>query len=200
MNRASRRQYLGLYLHVPFCASICSYCNFNRGLFDPELKTRYVDALVTEIRLAADGAGADTIFFGGGTPSLLEPGEIARIVTACRESFDVTADAEVTLETNPETVTVERMRGFRDAGITRVSLGVQSLIDEELQRLGRTHSSQRARDAWADVRRAGFDNVSLDLMMWLPQQGMREWQSLTWATLTTTVVLLISTTSWLQSN
>ena len=84
-----------------------------------------------------------------------------------------TADAEVTLETNPETVTVERMRGFRAAGVNRVSLGVQSLIDEELQRLGRTHSSLRAREAVADVRAAGFDNVSLDLMMWLPQQGMR---------------------------
>ncbi len=177
MHCALRRQPLGLYLHIPFCASICSYCNFNRGLLDPELKTRYVDALVAEIRLAADGTGADTIFFGGGTPSLLEPGEIARLITACRESFDVTADAEVTLETNPETVTVERMRGFRDAGITRVSLGVQSLIDEELRRLGRTHSSLRAREALTDVRRAGFDNVSLDLMMWLPQQGMREWQT-----------------------
>ena len=86
------------------------------------------------------------------------------------------ADAEVTLETNPETVTVERMRGFRDAGVNRVSLGVQSLIDEELRRLGRTHSSGRAREAVREVREAGLDNVSVDLMMWLPQQGMPEWQ------------------------
>ncbi len=167
---------LGLYLHIPFCSSICSYCNFNRGLFDSELKAQYVPALETEIRRASDGSAADTIFFGGGTPSLLEPDEIARLITACRDSFDVTADAEVTLETNPETVTVDRMRGFRDAGVNRVSLGVQSLIDDELRRLGRMHSSGRAREAVSEVRGAGFDNVSLDLMMWLPQQGMPEWQ------------------------
>jgi oxygen-independent coproporphyrinogen-3 oxidase len=168
---------LGLYLHIPFCASICSYCNFNRGLFDAELKAQYVAALETEIRRASDGSAADTIFFGGGTPSLLEPEEIERLVAACRESFAIAPDAEVTLETNPETVTVERMRGFRAAGVNRVSLGVQSLIDEELQRLGRTHSSRRAREAVAEVRAAGFDNVSLDLMMWLPQQGMVEWRT-----------------------
>jgi oxygen-independent coproporphyrinogen III oxidase len=174
---SQQRKLLGLYLHIPFCASICSYCNFNRGLFDPELKAQYVRALEAEIRGASDGDAADTIFFGGGTPSLLEPDEIARLITACRESFDVTADAEVTLETNPETVTVDRMRGFREAGVNRVSLGVQSLIDEELRRLGRTHSSGRAREAVREVRGAGFDNVSLDLMMWLPQQGMVEWQA-----------------------
>jgi oxygen-independent coproporphyrinogen III oxidase len=170
-------QPLGLYLHIPFCASICSYCNFNRGLFDAELKAQYVAALETEIRRASDGSAADTIFFGGGTPSLLEPEEIERLVAACRESFAIAPDAEVTLETNPETVTVERMRGFRAAGVNRVSLGVQSLIDEELQRLGRTHGSRRAREAVAEVRAAGFDNVSLDLMMWLPQQGMAEWRT-----------------------
>jgi oxygen-independent coproporphyrinogen-3 oxidase len=168
---------LGLYLHIPFCASICSYCNFNRGLFDAGLKAQYVRALETEIRRASDGSAADTIFFGGGTPSLLEPEEIASLISACRESFDVAADAEVTLETNPETVTVQRMHGFRDAGVNRVSLGVQSLIDEELRRLGRTHSSERAREAAGEVRGAGFDNVSVDLMMWLPQQGMAEWQA-----------------------
>jgi oxygen-independent coproporphyrinogen-3 oxidase len=168
---------LGLYLHIPFCASICSYCNFNRGLFDAGLKAQYVRALESEIRRTGDESAADTIFFGGGTPSLLEPEEIAVLIAACRESFDVTGNAEVTLETNPETVTVERMRGFRAAGINRVSLGVQSLIDAELQRLGRTHGSARARAAVGEVRAAGFDNVSLDLMMWLPQQGMAEWQT-----------------------
>ena len=170
-------QSLGLYLHIPFCASICSYCNFNRGLFDAELKAQYITALEAEIRRASDGSAADTIFFGGGTPSLLEPEEVARLIAACRESFAIASDAEVTLETNPETVTTARMRGFRAAGVNRVSVGVQSLIDEELQRLGRTHSSRRAREAIADVRAVGFDNVSLDLMMWLPQQGMAEWRT-----------------------
>jgi oxygen-independent coproporphyrinogen III oxidase len=171
------RKLLGLYLHIPFCASICSYCNFNRGLFDAELKAQYVRALETEIRRTSDGSAADTIFFGGGTPSLLEPEEIASLISVCRESFDVAADAEVTLETNPETVTLQRMRGFRDAGVNRVSLGVQSLIDAELRRLGRTHSSERAREAVGEVRGSGFDNISVDLMMWLPQQGMPEWQA-----------------------
>jgi oxygen-independent coproporphyrinogen-3 oxidase len=168
---------LGLYLHVPFCGSICSYCNFNRGLHDPDLARRYVRALETEIRRAGDGSQADTIFFGGGTPSLLEPEDIGRLVSACRESFDLDPASEVTLETNPETVTVERMRAFLDAGVNRVSLGVQSLHDEELARLGRTHDAARARRAFADIRAAGAGNVSLDLMLWLPGQDMAAWQA-----------------------
>jgi oxygen-independent coproporphyrinogen III oxidase len=177
LHLSLERKPLGLYLHIPFCASICAYCNFNRGLFDPYLKAQYVGALEREIRRASDGSAADTIFFGGGTPSLLDPDEIGVLIRACRESFDVTPDAEVTLETNPETVTIDRMRGFRAAGVNRVSLGVQSLLDDELLRLGRTHSSERAREAVRQVRAAAFDNVSVDLMMWLPQQGMREWQA-----------------------
>jgi len=166
---------LGLYVHIPFCAAICNYCNFNRGLFDAGLKARYVEALVAEIRRAADGSPADTIFFGGGTPSLLEPAEIERIVAECRQAFAVTADAEVTLEANPETVTPERLAGFRGAGINRLSYGVQSFRDVELQRLSRLHSAGRAREALQMARAAGYDNVSLDLMMWLPHQTVAEW-------------------------
>jgi oxygen-independent coproporphyrinogen-3 oxidase len=167
---------LGLYLHVPFCAHICNYCNFNRGLFDAGLKTRYVAALETEIRRAADGAAADTIFFGGGTPSLLEPDDVGRLIAACRESFSVTPGAEVTLEANPENVTVARMRGLLDAGVNRVSLGVQSLHDRELARLGRQHSSARAAEALADVKAAGIADTSLDLMLWLPEQRLEDLQ------------------------
>ena len=168
---------LGLYLHIPFCSHICNYCNFNRGLFDAEMKRRYVDALVAEIGRAGDGAPADTIFFGGGTPSLLEPDEVGRLIDASRAAFDVTPDAEVTLETNPETVTVERMRGFTQAGVNRISLGVQSLHDAELARLGRQHGASRARAAVADIRTAGVDNLSLDLMLWLPQQTPADWRA-----------------------
>src|SRR5215207_2204668 len=101
---------LGLYLHIPFCSSICNYCNFNRGLFDAALKARYVEALEAEIRRSsARGRAADTIFFGGGTPSLLDPDEIARLIAACRETFTFDGLAEITLETNPETSSVERM-------------------------------------------------------------------------------------------
>jgi oxygen-independent coproporphyrinogen-3 oxidase len=171
---------LGLYVHVPFCASICNYCNFNRGLFDAGLKDRYVAAVCAEIASAAgpsSPARVDTIFFGGGTPSLLEPAEIGGIVDVCRQSFDLSSDTEVTLEANPETVTVDRLEGFRQAGINRVSFGVQSFRDEELRRLSRLHSASRAREAVAMARAAGFDNVSLDLMMWLPQQSVAQWLS-----------------------
>ncbi len=166
---------LGLYVHIPFCSAICNYCNFNRGLFDGDLKNQYVAALLEEIRGKADGAEADTVFFGGGTPSLLEPGEVRAIIEACRNAFAVSADAEVTLEANPETVTPERLEGFRAAGVNRLSFGVQSFRDEELQRLSRLHSAGRAREAFGMARAAGFDNVSLDLMMWLPQQAVTDW-------------------------
>jgi len=166
---------LGLYVHVPFCAAICNYCNFNRGLFDETLKTHYVSALLEEISRSGDGSPADTLFFGGGTPSLLEPAEIGAIVERCRRSFALTPDAEVTLEANPETVSRERLAEFRDAGINRLSFGVQSLRDEELVRLSRLHSAGRAREAVGMARAAGFDNLSLDLMMWLPQQTVAQW-------------------------
>lgn len=166
---------LGLYLHIPFCGAICHYCNFNRGLLDAGLKTRYVDALETEIRRAADGSAADTIYFGGGTPSLLAPEEVARLIAACRGSFAVTADAEVTLELNPETATPDYLAAIRAAGATRLSIGVQSFDDGELARLGRVHSADRAREAVRLARAAGFDDLSLDLMMWLPGQTVAGW-------------------------
>ena len=166
---------LGLYVHIPFCSAICNYCNFNRGLFDAALKDQYVQALLEEIASQGDGTEADTIYFGGGTPSLLEPSEIAAIVQACRAGFAVSADAEITMEANPETVTPGRLAGFRDAGVNRLSYGVQSFRDEELQRLTRLHSASRAADAFQMARAAGFDNISLDLMMWLPQQTIAQW-------------------------
>ncbi len=169
---------LGLYLHIPFCQAICGYCNFNRGLFDAELKARYVEALMTEIRAAGDAENrraADTIFFGGGTPSLLDPDDIARLTGACRAAFSVSTDAEITLETNPETATRDRLRGFLDAGINRISFGVQSFNDDELQRLGRIHSAARAEAALGAARDAGCTNLSFDLMLWLPGQSQASW-------------------------
>jgi oxygen-independent coproporphyrinogen-3 oxidase len=166
---------LGLYIHIPFCSAICNYCNFNRGLYDEALKTRYVAALLQEIRGAGAGAPADTIFFGGGTPSLIEPSEIGSIITACRESFALAAGAEITLEANPESVSEARLAGYRAAGVNRVSFGVQSFDDAELRRLSRLHTASRAELAVTEARRAGFDNISLDLMMWLPQQSVARW-------------------------
>ena len=195
---------LGLYVHIPFCSAICNYCNFNRGLFDADLKARYVEALIAEIDQAglkasatgaADGAAwaaaaepapgpaaqpfraarADTIFFGGGTPSLLEPEEMARIIAACESSFELSADREITMEANPESVTEARLAAYRGAGVNRLSFGVQSFREDELRRLSRLHSADRARAAFAEARAAGFDNISLDLMMWLPEQRVDQW-------------------------
>lgn len=170
---------LGLYLHVPFCSAICHYCNFNRGLFDAGVKARYVAALEREVARTGGQHSfvlADTIYFGGGTPSLLGPAEVGRLIAACRGVFAVATDAEVTLEANPETVTPAILDGFRAAGVNRLSFGVQSFLDEELRRLGRLHDVARAREAFRDARAAGFDNISLDLMMWLPEQRLDDWR------------------------
>ena len=164
------REPLGLYLHIPFCESICNYCNFNRGLLDSELKARYVDALTTEIIAIGDGAAVDTIYFGGGTPSLLDPDEVGRILDVCRDSFDVDPSVEVSLEVNPESAMMSRLTGWRESGVTRLSFGVQSFRDTELQRLGRRHTAIRAKDAVRAARTAGYDDISLDLMLWLPGQ------------------------------
>ena len=168
---------LGLYVHIPFCSAICNYCNFNRGLFDAELKARYVEALLAEMteHCRLPPLRADSIYFGGGTPSLIEPQEIARLIAACRSAFEVTSDAEITMEANPETVTAARLAAYRAAGVNRVSYGVQSFRDEELRRLSRLHTADRACDAVREAREAGFDNVSLDLMMWLPEQRVSDW-------------------------
>ena len=166
---------LGLYVHVPFCSAICHYCNFNRGLMDAALKAAYVDAVVAHIHRAAEDVPVDTIYFGGGTPSLLEADEIARLHAACASSFALAPDTEITMEANPETVDESRLAGFRAAGVNRLSFGVQSCLDDELRRLGRLHTAARAHEALAEARRAGFDNVSLDLMMWLPGQSVAQW-------------------------
>jgi putative oxygen-independent coproporphyrinogen III oxidase len=166
---------LGIYLHIPFCSAICNYCNFNRGLFDGAVKERYVEALVAEISRFDGRPDGDTVYFGGGTPSLLEPVDVARLLEACVKSFNLSAGAEITLEANPESVTAERLGAFRSAGVNRVSFGVQSFRDEELGRLSRLHNAVRGRSAYHEARAAGFDNVSLDLMMWLPGQRVDEW-------------------------
>ena len=168
----------GIYIHIPFCAAICNYCNFNRGLHEEGIRRRYVEALITDIRSFADPSiAADTIFFGGGTPSLLEPSELGALIQACRDSFTLSPDSEITMEANPESSPASKMEKFREAGANRLSFGVQSFHDEELRRLGRLHSSRAAREAVRDARAAGFDNLSLDLMMWLPGQSTADWLS-----------------------
>ncbi|MDA1092781.1 MAG: radical SAM family heme chaperone HemW [Acidobacteria bacterium] len=177
-GRCGDRGPLGLYLHIPFCEAICNYCNFNRGLLELGLKRRYLDALHREIEragVAATGVRADSLFFGGGTPSVLEPIEVGALIARCRSDASLAPGAEVTLEVNPETVNAARLAGYREAGVTRLSMGVQSFRDAELRRLNRKHTATRAIDAFAVARAAGFDDISLDLMMWLPEQTVAQW-------------------------
>ena len=164
----------GVYVHIPFCSAICNYCNFNRGLYDEALKTRVVEALLREMG-SGDPIFPDTLYFGGGTPSLLAPGDVESIIAEAQRSLGLSAGAEVTLEANPETVSAKSLEHFRQAGVNRLSFGVQSFRDEELKRLGRLHSAERAVQAVSMARTAGFANISIDLMMWLPGQDVPQW-------------------------
>ena len=166
---------LGLYLHIPFCEAICNYCNFNRGLLDGARKQRYLHALGREIDTCADLGSVDTLFFGGGTPSVLTPAEVASLIARCRAVADFASGTEITIEMNPETASVQRREGYLEAGVTRLSLGVQSFRDEELERLGRVHDAARAVEAFAQARAAGFDDINIDLMVWLPDQTVLQW-------------------------
>jgi len=145
---------LGLYLHIPFCSAICNYCNFNRGLFDAGLKTRYVDAVQREIRSRARAEAANTVYFGGGTPSLLPPESIRTILLDVVHLTPPLDGVEVTLEANPENVTPVAARGWRSAGVNRVSLGAQSFDDRVLEWMHRTHDSRRVFAAAATLHDA----------------------------------------------
>ena len=167
----------GLYIHIPFCRSRCSYCDFATGLYQSEVAERYVRAVVEEIRASSvTGARVDTIYFGGGTPSLLEPLQLERILAVAYERFDVAAASEITLEINPGSSTLQRLRDFRALGINRASFGAQTFDDRELAKLGRSHTADDARRTFRDLRDAGFDNVSFDLIAGLPGQTLAGWE------------------------
>lgn len=167
----------GLYVHIPFCSSRCSYCDFATGLYQSETAARYVSALVSEIRASTNvGNGVDTIYFGGGTPSLLSPAQLERILTALHTSFSVAPDTEITLEINPGSATPERLRAFKELGVNRASFGAQTFDDAELAKLGRSHTASDTLQTFAELRRAGFSNVSFDLIAGLPGQTLDRWQ------------------------
>ncbi|HLM58278.1 MAG TPA: radical SAM family heme chaperone HemW [Pyrinomonadaceae bacterium] len=169
----------GIYIHIPFCRARCSYCDFATGAYDAALADRYVRAVELELAgfaLAEEGSPADTVYFGGGTPSLLTPAQLSRLLEAARRRFRVSADAEVTLEMNPGTVSPEVLGEFRDAGVNRASFGAQTFDDAELRRLGRTHTSDDVRRTLSMLRGAGFDNVSFDLIAGLPAQTLAAWE------------------------
>lgn len=171
---------LSLYIHVPFCTVKCAYCDFNSYAALEHLTGGWLDAALRELELwsgRAAGRRVETIFIGGGTPSLLEGDQVARLLDSARLHFTIAADAEITLEANPESVRLERMRDYRAAGINRVSMGVQSLDADELRFLDRLHSAGRAEQALSEVRSAGFENVNLDLIYGLPHQRFETWRN-----------------------
>ena len=162
---------LGIYIHVPFCGKKCSYCDFYSVCYRKQQAELYVGAVLRNIRHYADTSRTvDTVYFGGGTPSLLTCEQLAEIMSAISKSFALSADAEVTLEANPSTLTPEKLRGLRSTGINRLSIGVQSMSDRELKILGRSHTAERAEKAVLDAANAGFTNISCDLMTALPEQ------------------------------
>ena len=178
----------GIYLHIPFCRARCSYCDFNTyvgldALFEP-----YVRALKREIAMQGNaGAGgpdgdlparppAHTIFFGGGTPSLLQPEQIGDLIRACRQTFDMPARCEVSVECNPGTVNADYLCALRAQGVNRLSFGAQSANPDELRLLGREHGWDEVQAAFAAARAAGFDNVNIDLIFGLPHQSLASWR------------------------
>jgi oxygen-independent coproporphyrinogen-3 oxidase len=168
----------GIYIHIPFCRSRCSYCDFATGMYDAALAERYVQALVAEIVSwrEVESESVDTIYFGGGTPSLLWPAQLEVILNAVLERFAVSLNAEVTLEINPGSATPETLSEFRRLGVNRASFGAQTFDDNELARLGRSHSADDTRRTFRYLRDADFANVSFDLIAGLPGQTMAGWQ------------------------
>jgi oxygen-independent coproporphyrinogen-3 oxidase len=162
---------IAVYVHIPWCAALCPYCDFDKQASEFRLVDAYLDALIQHIQ-ATPPRKAHSLFFGGGTPSLLTAPRLARIIAACRERFDLGPQAEVTIEANPSDIVTHKVAAYLEAGVNRISLGVQSLQDEELRMLGRRHSADKAVRAARAVREAGCANLSLDLMYGLPGQTL----------------------------
>jgi oxygen-independent coproporphyrinogen-3 oxidase len=175
-----------IYIHIPFCTHRCAYCDFNTYAGQEDMIPSYVDALYKEIEFVgflsqqewAEGEGkVHTVFFGGGTPSLLSPRQFASIFEALRDNFTLTDDAEITIEANPGTVSYENLLDLRHIGINRISYGVQSANMEELRMLERVHDFFDVIEAVRWARKAGFENLNLDLIYGLPEQSLQTWQT-----------------------
>lgn len=170
----------GLYLHIPFCSAICPYCDFAVLTGGPERRERFTDHLVSEIGLWSGDAepfrGIDTVYFGGGTPSALSPEQLGRIVGSVKAGLPVVEDPWIFLEANPEDVTPESVRVWRELGVRTLSLGIQSFDSEALAFLGRRHSPEQARRSVELAREAGFHTVAFDLIYGLPGQSLENWR------------------------
>lgn len=170
---------LGLYIHIPFCVKKCAYCDFLSAPAGEREIHAYTDALIHEIRARGENHKdyrVRTVFLGGGTPSVLSGGDAARIFRALKKSFDIAENPEITLEVNPGTVTEEKTAAWKNAGINRISIGLQSVNDRELKMLGRIHTFREFLNTWKLVRRAGFNNVSIDLISAIPGQTVQSWE------------------------
>lgn len=177
------RNSLGLYIHIPFCIKKCNYCDFCSFPIENvnSLVDEYVYKLCNEIESKAKKYSSsyyvDTIFFGGGTPSLIGADQIGRILIAIKNKFNVLDDAEISIEANPETVTKQKAEIYRFLGFNRVSIGIQSLDDVVLKVLGRVHDADKAREAFKSFREAGFDNINIDLMLGVPGQDFESFKN-----------------------
>lgn len=170
---------LELYIHIPFCVRKCAYCDFLSFPSGEEERERYVERLTEEIEEAgavSEGYVATAIFFGGGTPSVLTPKQTERILNAVKKSFYVAEDAEITTEVNPGTADREKLEAWRQAGINRLSFGLQSTENRELQYLGRIHTMEDFLESYRAAREAGFENINIDLMSALPGQTVSSWE------------------------
>ena len=184
--RGAAARPLGIYLHVPFCATRCGYCDFNTytadELGDGVNRATYVDTALKELRLARHVLGGDTrkvstVFVGGGTPTLLPPPDLGRMLSAVDEMFGLEAGAEVTTESNPESVDARTLRDLREAGFNRISFGMQSAKEHVLAVLDRQHTPGRVAQAVREARAAGFDNVSVDLIYGTPGESDDDWRA-----------------------
>ena len=180
MGGLGHKKGMELYVHIPFCAKKCNYCDFRSGVADDLTQKSYVDQLCEEIRsqgkMYCDDFYITTIFIGGGTPSILKGTWVGNIMRAIYESFSVNALAEVTIECNPGTVNVDKLRIYRQNGINRVSFGLQSADNEELRLLGRVHTFEDFLDSYQMAREVGFTNINVDLMSALPGQSVESWK------------------------
>ena len=169
---------LGLYIHIPFCRRKCLYCDFLSAPAAQKTIERYLRALDAQLLWEAancKGYEVETVFFGGGTPSLLEPQQIAGVLGRIRDCYRLSKDAEITLESNPGTLTEEKLEGYRQAGVNRLSIGLQSAFDAELKALGRIHDYGTFLENYRSARQAGFSNINVDLMSALPGQTLSGW-------------------------
>ena len=178
---------LAFYIHIPYCVKRCGYCDFNTytpselkiatGL--SEVSNSYIDLLLLEIKQAkaqVGSASVPSIFFGGGTPSLMEPFDIGRVITQIRQEFDLNSDAEITMECNPDTVTKENLAAFREVGVNRVSFGMQSAVPHVLATLDRTHNPENLLQVTTWAKEVGFSEISVDLIYGTPGETLDDWQ------------------------